>query len=61
MAGSRAELVAAEIRLIALHDCITPNGYNLSKGGEGYDSSQPQKDVGLGGLGLKLLESLVLL
>jgi group I intron endonuclease len=42
VAGSRAELVTAEIRLIAAHGCITPNGYNLSKGGEGYDSSQPR-------------------
>ena len=41
VAGSRAELVAAEIRLISTHDCMTPKGYNLSKGGEGYDSSQP--------------------
>lgn len=39
--GSRADLMSAEIRLIGVHDCRSPRGYNLSKGGEGYDSSQP--------------------
>lgn len=39
--GSRSDLVDAEIRLIRSYSSLSPKGYNLSAGGEGYDSSQP--------------------
>ena len=38
--GSRSDLVAAEIRFINSYSALSPKGYNLSSGGEGYDSSQ---------------------
>jgi len=40
--GVRADLLAAEIRQIATHDCLTPKGYNLTSGGEGVDFSIPE-------------------
>lgn len=40
--SNREELIASEIRHIEVHDCISPKGYNLSKGGEGVDFSNPE-------------------
>jgi len=36
---SREDLIAAEIRQIAAHDCLAPKGYNLTPGGEGANPS----------------------
>ena len=38
---NREDLLAAEIRQIAAHDCTAPKGYNLTLGGEGVDFSVP--------------------
>lgn len=40
--GSRDDLIAAEIHHIADQGSLAPFGYNLSKGGEGFDASQPE-------------------
>lgn len=39
--GSHADLMAAEIRHIAQYGCRVPNGYNMTKGGDGIDLSLP--------------------
>lgn len=39
--GVYSDLLASEILQIAAHNCISPNGYNLSQGGEGVDFSSP--------------------
>ena len=40
--GIHADLVAAEIRQIASYDCVRPNGYNLTRGGDGVDFTVPE-------------------
>jgi group I intron endonuclease len=37
--GLHSNLVAAEVRQIVAHDCVSPKGYNLTKGGDGVDFS----------------------
>lgn len=39
--SGRSDLLAAEVRQIAFHDCKAPKGYNLTPGGEGVDLSVP--------------------
>jgi group I intron endonuclease len=39
--GGHADLMAAEIRHIDFHNCVVPNGYNLTMGGDGVDLLVP--------------------
>jgi len=41
VSGTHADLMAAEIRQIAFHNSIAPNGYNLTMGGDGVDYQVP--------------------
>lgn len=40
--GSHEDLLQAEIAWIQRQDCVVPNGYNLTHGGQGLDFSVPE-------------------
>jgi group I intron endonuclease len=40
--GRHDELLLAEVRQIAAHNCVSPAGYNLTNGGEGVDFLVPE-------------------
>jgi len=42
VSGSHVDLMAAEIRQIALHSSVYPSGYNLTHGGDGVDFTVPE-------------------
>jgi group I intron endonuclease len=42
--GTHADLMAAEIQQIALHKCIAPLGYNITRGGEGVHLVQEVRE-----------------